>query len=272
MLSEKRRYGKVPPDGMGGNSPAHVLHPGAKLACALAFIVTVVSFPPHAINSLLFMAFYPVLMLALSGIPLGPVFFRSLGALPFALAIGLGNVFYDRNPAFMMGSVTITGGIISCVSLMIKTLLSVSAALILGATTPFASLCAALVRAGMPKLLALQFSMTHRYIAVLLGESSAMLAAYRLRSRRSSKGVQLRDAGSFLGQLLLRSFDRAGRVYDAMRLRGFDGLYRSGSAGTEAQQWRSRDTVFLLIMAILIAAARGFLPARLFAKAAEALR
>jgi cobalt/nickel transport system permease protein len=257
---------------MGGNSPAHALHPGAKLACALAFIVTVVSFPLQDVNSLLFMAFYPVLMLALSGIPPGPVLLRSLGALPFALAIGLGNIFYDRSPGFMLGSVRITGGMISCASLAVKALLSVSAALILGATTPFASLCAALVRAGMPKLLALQFSMTRRYIAVLLGESSAMLAAYRLRSRRASKGVRLRDAGSFLGQLLLRSFDRAGRVYDAMRLRGFDGLDRSGGADMEAQQWRLRDTTFILIMAVLMAAGRIYPPARLFAKAAMVFR
>ena len=104
------------------------------------------------------MAFYPVLMLALSGTPPGPVFLRSLAALPFALAIGLGNIFYDPSPVFVSGNVTITGGMISRVSLAIKPLLSVSAALILGATTPFASLCAALVRAGMPKLLALQFS------------------------------------------------------------------------------------------------------------------
>jgi cobalt/nickel transport system permease protein len=257
---------------MGGNSPAHALHPGAKLVCALAFIVTVVSFPGYALNSLVVMAFYPVLMLALSGTPLGPVLFRSLAALPFALAIGLGNIFYDRSPAFMPGGITITRGMISCVSLLVKTLLSVSAVMILGATSSFASLCAALVRAGMPKLLALQFSMTHRYIAVLLGESSAMLAAYRLRSRRSSKGVQLRHAGSFLGQLLLRSFDRAGRVYDAMRLRGFDGLYRSGGAGGEAQKWLPRDTVFILIMALLIAAARVSLPARIFTKTAGLFR
>jgi cobalt/nickel transport system permease protein len=218
------------------------------------------------------MAFYPVLMLTISGIPLRPVLFRSLAALPFALAIGIGNIFYDRASAFMIGSVTITGGMISCVSLFFKTLLSVSAVMILSATTPFVSLCAVLVRAGMPKLLALQFLMTRRYIAVLAGESSAMLTAYRLRSRRSSKGVKLRDAGSFLGQLLLRSFDRADRVYNAMRLRGFDGVYRSGGAGIEAQKWHLRDTAFILIMLFLIAAARVFGPARFFTKAAGMFR
>jgi cobalt/nickel transport system permease protein len=273
LLFGKRRREKALFDDMGGNSsPAHALNPGAKLVCALGFIVAVVSFPGHDINSLLFMAFYPVLMLALSGIPLGPVLSRSFGALPFALAIGMGNIFYDRSAAFIIGSATITGGMISCVSLLVKTLLSVSAVMILGATTSFASLCATLVKAGMPKLLALQFSMTHRYIAVLVGEASAMSAAYRLRSRRSSKGVQLRDAGSFLGQLLLRSFDRAGRVYEAMRLRGFDGLYRSGGSGMETQKWRLRDTAFILIMALLTAAARFFHPAWFFTKGAGIFR
>jgi cobalt/nickel transport system permease protein len=41
----------------------------------------------------------------------------------------------------------------------------------------------------------------------------------------------MRDMGSFAGQLLLRSVDRAERVYRAMKARGYRGEYFSGDAG-----------------------------------------
>ena len=53
-----------------------------------------------------------------------------------------------------------------------------------------------------------------------------MLRAYDLRAPQQ-KGVRLKDSGSFVGQLLLRTFDRAQRVYDSMKLRGFTGDYHS---------------------------------------------
>ena len=39
----------------------------------------------------------------------------------------------------------------------------------------------------------------------------------------------MRDMGIFLGQLILRSFDRAERVYNSMKCRGFDGSYITGA-------------------------------------------
>jgi cobalt/nickel transport system permease protein len=64
------------------------------------------------------------------------------------------------------------------------------------------------------------FEMTYRYIGVLLAEAYAMGVAYSLRSP-NRKGIEMRDMGSFAGQLLIRSFDRADRVYSAMKCRGY---------------------------------------------------
>jgi cobalt/nickel transport system permease protein len=64
------------------------------------------------------------------------------------------------------------------------------------------------------------FEMTYRYIGVLLHEAYSMSVAYSLRSP-GGKGISVRDTGSFAGQLLIRSFDRADRVYNAMKCRGY---------------------------------------------------
>ncbi len=63
----------------------------------------------------------------------------------------------------------------------------------------------------MPDIFVTLFEMTYRYIAVLMGEASSMYTAYMLRSTER-KGLQMRHMGSFVGQLFIRSYDRAERV------------------------------------------------------------
>ena len=63
-----------------------------------------------------------------------------------------------------------------------------------------------------------------------------MALAYRLRSN-GEKGIRMKDMGSFLGQLLLRSFDRAERVYTAMACRGFSGRYSEQKKPMALRDW-----------------------------------
>lgn len=51
-----------------------------------------------------------------------------------------------------------------------------------------------------------------------------MMQAYSLRAPRQ-KGIHFKAWGSFVGQLLLRSMDRAGVVYESMTLRGYQGEF-----------------------------------------------
>ena len=67
--------------------------------------------------------------------------------------------------------------------------------------------------------------LTYRYISVMVDEVSVMTTAYRLRAP-GQKGIHYSAWGSFLGQLLLRSMDRAEELYSGMQLRGFSGEFR----------------------------------------------
>jgi cobalt/nickel transport system permease protein len=62
--------------------------------------------------------------------------------------------------------------------------------------------------------------LTYRYVGVMTEELAVMTDAYHLRAP-GQKGIHISAWGSFLGQLLLRSMDRAQELYASMLLRGY---------------------------------------------------
>ena len=92
------------------------------------------------------------------------------------------------------------------------------------ATTSIDTLCAALRMLHVPDILVTLLLLTYRYIGVMMEEVAVMTEAYSLRAP-GQKGIHISAWGSFLGQLLLRSMDRAEALYHSMLLRGFRGEY-----------------------------------------------
>ena len=203
-----------------GRTGVHRLHPLVKLLSAFTFIVVVVSFGRYDFVRLTPYLFYPFLMMALAELPYKLLLSRVLIALPFCLFAGLSNVIFDRAAAFEIGSAAVSFGVLSLATILLKMYLCVMAALLLVATTPFAELTAQLRRLHVPMIFVMVFEMTFRYISVLLEESYSMTTAYKLRSG-TKKALDVKHMGSFVGQLLLRGFDRAERIHAAMRCRGY---------------------------------------------------
>ena len=206
------------------DSPIHRLHALVKLLVTLAYIVCVVSFPKYQLSGLAVMVLYPVLLFQISGIPVRTCFHKLRIVLPLVCAVGLLNPFFDRAPLLMVGGVAVSGGVVSMVTLMLKGVFSLMASFLLIATTPIDALCAALRKLHVPGLLVTLLLLTYRYISVMIGEVAVMTDAYRLRAP-GQKGIHISAWGSFLGQLLLRSMDRAEELYQSMQLRGFRGEF-----------------------------------------------
>ena len=80
----------------------------------------------------------------------------------------------------------------------------------------------ALERMGVPSIFVMQLLFLYRYIFVLLDEGSRMVRAHALRSF-SDRHMGIKIFGSLVGNLLLRTVDRAERIHRAMLARGFDG-------------------------------------------------
>lgn len=233
------------------SSPLHRLHPLCKLLVTVVYIVTLVSFPKYALFPLIVMALYPVILFQIAGIPLRLCFHKLRFILPLVCAVGLVNPFLDHTPLFLLGSLTVTGGVVSMLTLMGKGVLALTASFLLIATTPIDTLCAALRRLHIPAMLTTLLLLTYRYIGLMLEEVSVMSQAYALRAP-GQKGIHISAWGSFLGQLLLRSIDRAGELYHAMLLRGFQGNFFYA----EVPPCRASGVVFSAITIAAILCAR----------------
>lgn len=209
-----------------GKSAIHRRHPAAKLLLTLGYIGCVLSFNNVSAFALLPLWSYPILSMAVSDTPAAPIVRRLAVALPFSLFGAMYNLIALRETALVIGPVAVSLGVLSAFTIVNKALMSVSAAVLLAATTPLIGIQAQLLRIKVPKVLCLQLVLTYRYLTTLFSEAGVMVTAYKLRAP-NQRGIRMRDMGTFVGQLLLRSFDRAERVYQAMLLRGFDGVYRA---------------------------------------------
>ena len=202
------------------SSPIHTLHPLAKLISTIAYIVVTLSFGKYDLGGLVPMVLWPILLFQISGIEVKSCFYKLRIVLPLVMAVGLFNPFFDKAVVLKLGNLAVTGGSLSMLTLMLKGLFCLMASFLLMATTPIDNLCAALRQLHVPKMLVTLLLLTYRYVGVMTEELAVMTDAYHLRAP-GQKGIHISAWGSFLGQLLLRSMDRAQELYSSMLLRGY---------------------------------------------------
>jgi cobalt/nickel transport system permease protein len=207
------------------DTAVHRIDPRAKVITTLVFLVAVVSFGKYDILGMLPFAFFPIAMASEGRLPFRFLARKLLLVAPFALVIGFFNPWLDREIIAQLGNIGISGGWVSYASIVIRFLLTTSAALVLIGTTGMMGVCMAIERLGAPDVFATQLLFLYRYIFVLGEEAMRMARARALRSF-GGRGMGVRIYGQMLGQLLLRTYDRAQRVYLAMQCRGFDGHVR----------------------------------------------
>lgn len=198
------------------------IHPAARLLVTLLFIIITVSFSKYDLLGLTGMVLYVLVIAITEEISVWKGLARVKYVLLLVLLMGAANPFLDRNPMIMIGSLMVTGGVISMATLVLKGVFTVFGAYLLVMTTGMEQICLALQTLGVPKGGVTVARLIYRYIIVLLKEVQRMTQAYQLRAP-GQKGIHIRAWGSFVGLLLLRSMDRAQTVYDSMVLRGYDG-------------------------------------------------
>lgn len=223
------------------SSPIHRLHPTAKLLTTIAYIAVVVSFGKYRLAALTPMLLWPVLLFQISGVPVSCCFRKLRFVLPLVLAVGIFNPVFDRAPMLALGRLAVSGGTVSMLTLMLKGVLCLMASFLLVATTSIDALCASLRALCVPRLLVTLLLLTFRYVGVMTEELAVMTDAYHLRAP-GHRGVHVSAWGSFLGQLLLRSMDRAQELYASMLLRGYQGSFPYASL----RRFAASDAVYLL--------------------------
>lgn len=201
------------------------IHPVSRLLVCVAYIGIVVSFHKYDIGGLLGMSLFIVITGILEDLSFVKGFQRIKYILVFVVLLGAVNLFLDRSVIMRTGSIIVTGGMISMITLLTKGILTVYSTYYLFMYTGIEQLCRALRCLKVPKGGVTVVLLIYRYIIVLLKEIQRMSQAYQLRAP-GQKGIHIKAWGSYAGLLLLRSMERAQNVYDSMLLRGYDGEFQ----------------------------------------------
>jgi len=217
------------------------MDPRIKLVLTLAFILTAALTPPGAWPVYVLLFALALAVEILSDLGVRYVLQRAVLAFPFVLA-ALPVIFTIKGtPLFSLpvGSWQLNAsyeGLVRFTSIALKSWISVQAAIVLAASTPFPDLMVAMRAVRIPRLLVAVFGLTWRYLFVLADEALRLMRARAARSGLSESSTgkpggslawRARVTGGMAGNLFLRAFERSDRIYMAMVSRGYDGEVRA---------------------------------------------
>lgn len=226
-----------------GDSPMHRLDPRVRLASAAFFslCVALLRDPAAAAAALALAAAalaasLPPACLLIRRLAAVNVFILFLWAtvpatMPGQELLAVGPISFSREGVAMAWLVTLKSNAI------------LLAFLAMVATMNAPTMGHALDRLGVPPKLVFLFLFTYRYLHVIADEWRRLITAARLRGFVPRTGMHsYRTIAHLLAMVLVNSFDRSGRVYQAMILRGFSGRF----ASVVRFRARARDAVFAL--------------------------
>ena len=203
------------------------VYPLFKLIFTCFYIGILTSVSREDLDILLSLGIYLLILFVAGDLSLKECIARLWIALPFVCMMGILNIFLEQEVQFYLGKLPVTTGMLDFVSLLIKGVESLLAVYLLVVTTTIEKICASLQRIHCPSILVMLFLLIYRYIGLLLAETEKMLQAYHLRAP-GQKGIAIHVWGSFVGRLLLRTYDRAEQINESMKLRGFQGKFLYG--------------------------------------------
>ena len=141
-------------------------------------------------------------------------------------------------------------GLVGAVLFVTRVGVSVSLAVLLVLTTPWADVLKSLQAMRVPQLFVLILAMAYRYIFLFLHLASGMFEARKSRIvGRTSGSEQRRWISGTIGNLVNRSVKMSNDVYAAMMARGFNGSIRS------YQDYRMRSADWLALAGSVLVAA-----------------
>jgi cobalt/nickel transport system permease protein len=231
----------------------HRLDPRAKVVCTLLFLFTVISFPKYEIAALMPFFLFPVLLATLGDIPIGFLLKKIVIVSPFAIFIGIFNPLLDTRIVAVIAGVPLSAGWLSFLTILIKFTLTISAALLLIATTSFPGICHALRRLGVPAVFVSQLLFLYRYLFVLSEEAMRLVRARDMRSF-GNRGSSTKVVARLIGALFIRTVERAERIYSAMLSRGFSGDIPS----VKQHRFRLNDGLYISTTLVFLAVFRFF--------------
>lgn len=193
----------------GLNTPLHNLNPKLKIIFLIVFLLCIVLTPITYKLWFLFYGLFSVILICLSKIPLSFILERLANVIPFIILVSLSALFRKQGYVFFA----------ACV---LKTTLATLLTLLVSSTTRFTKILEALKKLGLPELFIYLLSFMYRYSFLLEDQFLRTQRAYASRSVTKQGGLaKVKILSNILGNIFIRTYERAERVYLAMCARGY---------------------------------------------------
>jgi cobalt/nickel transport system permease protein len=236
------------------------INPLAKLIAIVAMIVA--SLFIFNLTYLAILCVIPIVLAFSSRIPFTHFFSRTALIPVFAAAISLPILFLTSGSPITSANIGITTltitseGIMQFIVFTIRVWFCVASLTLMILSTGFENMLQLFSTIKVPNLIVQLFGLTYRYFFVSIHEVQSVLIAKEARTYVHKKTLNmqaLKDLGSVIATLFIRTYERSERVYLAMKARGFE---IEKKAKTPIPTFRMQDALFasaLIIPIVLIA-------------------
>lgn len=233
-----------------GDSLLHRLDPRGKAIVAILFavMVAVAKSIPTALAGLVL----SLLCLILARLSLKKVIVRLLVVNSFVLLLCFVlPLTYPGGAMVIFGPLSATReGLVFAGLITLKSNATVIALMALVATVPVITLGQAMHDMRFPDKLCHLLLFTYRYLYVIAQEYHRLVQAMKIRGFQPRTNLHTYRSYAYLAAMLLvRSYDRVDRVFDAMLCRGFHGVFYS----LRTFSWHRRDGVFMVVALLALA-------------------
>ncbi len=236
----------------GYDSFVQHLDPRVKIVTAFLFsVVVAISGKFLVLISALILSLFIVIA---ARIPIREVFRRLIPVNMLLIFLWLFLPFtFAGEHIFSVGTLSVTReGVLYAAGISVKSNSMMLMLIALAASTPIFTLGHAMHELGMHKKLVHLFFFTYRYIHVIQREYIRLANSMKIRSFKPGTNLHTyKTYAHMTGMLLVRSFDRAQRVHNAMMCRGFSGKLYSLSEfsikGADILAFAFMATVILIL-------------------------
>jgi cobalt/nickel transport system permease protein len=191
-----------------GGTALHRLPAGIKLAVTLIILVGTVTVPPPCWPWFAGVGTLLALMIIVGELSISFLARRLVALSPLVLGVALVNAWQPAGHGDWRW-------------IALRSSLCLLTVTVVTNTTSLTEMVHVLRAVRVPGLLVTTITLMHRYLYVLGDESSRMRRARASRTFTATRPLEWHTRASVVGQLFVRASERAERVYDAMRARGW---------------------------------------------------
>lgn len=240
-------------DSVAGEGLIARLHPRTRLIATLVAVVFITALHDIAVLSAALVAAF--LLAWLAHLPWGELRHRLLHVEGFLIVLLVLLPFtVPGETLFSLGPFSATSeGVTRAVTAFVKVNVCTLVVFALVGTLDPVRIGQAAESLGAPDRLVSLFLFTVRYVAVFRAESTRLGEAMRARGFVPGSNLHTwRTYGNLAGMMMVRSLERAQRVDEAMRCRGFSGRVPAPPLGAAKQSDFAFATVFASVMVCLL--------------------